>query len=211
VPLAGARDAPAPPADPPLPRERSARPLVLPPARLGRRRHGFPRSHGPPERKVKTPWLRLRCACKPDSEQRPKPALTEKPKEQTTAEGIPGAGFAIFLQNEANHTPRIARCDPRHGGPSETTSIETPEKPRSRRNPRDPASKYGTDEQEAHAYTAGRNPSYRVRGLLPEGRPPHQTRRSGFGAGIRGSAAAPGGKAPACASRAAKCQVAPNP
>jgi hypothetical protein len=57
------------------------RPLILhlpgnaPPVPLG---HRFPRSHEPPERKVETSWLRLRCPCKPEPEQRLKPALTEK-------------------------------------------------------------------------------------------------------------------------------------
>jgi hypothetical protein len=40
-------------------------PTHPPPAPLGRRGHRFPRSHGPPERKVKVQWLTLRCPANP--------------------------------------------------------------------------------------------------------------------------------------------------
>ena len=36
-------------------------PPATPPAPAGRRRHGFPRSHGPSKREVNGSWLRLRC------------------------------------------------------------------------------------------------------------------------------------------------------
>ena len=51
-----------------LDRPRNARPLCSrppPPAAAGRLGHRFPRSHGPPGRKVKTQWLTLRCPAKP--------------------------------------------------------------------------------------------------------------------------------------------------
>jgi hypothetical protein len=56
------RDIPLRPADA-HPALEAPRPLppARPPLPLGRRGHRFPRSHGPAERKVKTPWLTLRC------------------------------------------------------------------------------------------------------------------------------------------------------
>jgi hypothetical protein len=50
----------------PLPRS-SPPPAHAPPAArpLGRRRHAFPRSHGPAEHKVKAVWLTLRCRANP--------------------------------------------------------------------------------------------------------------------------------------------------
>jgi hypothetical protein len=47
----------------PMPEAMPAQPPAPPPAPAPawRRRHGFPRSHGPAEHKVKTQWLTLRC------------------------------------------------------------------------------------------------------------------------------------------------------
>jgi hypothetical protein len=58
------------PAVPPAPRRpRPPTPLrPRPPARSGRRRHRFPRSHGPAEHKVSEQWLTLPCPADPSSE-----------------------------------------------------------------------------------------------------------------------------------------------
>jgi hypothetical protein len=108
-------------------------PRVPAPRPLGRRRHGFPRSHGPPERKVKAQWLRLRCCT--DRVQatlrRPVPARpsergrnaeqTQAPQESARSHDMLGA--------HAQQHPCQPRCGP-------IRCRADPCRPRNRRNPR---------------------------------------------------------------------------
>jgi hypothetical protein len=116
--LAGAHDGPG--RSRPCSGWAHAAPLPTRPARsAGRRRHRFPRSHGPAEHKVKTQWLTLRCPANSLSSatwapSHPRsPSKVEMPKEPESRSN-PGE-FALWRDSPA---PRACSAgpDPPFGG-----------------------------------------------------------------------------------------------
>ena len=106
-----------------------------PPARapFGYRRHRFPRSHGPSEHKVKTPWLTFRCHPRPSpalAPAAPRPAMSTMPKKPETrrtpresASAGPPAGTDRRRadQSALPHAPRRNLHVPTPGGNTEGT------------------------------------------------------------------------------------------
>ena len=102
------------------------------PRPLGRRWHGFPRSHGPPERKVKAQWLRLRCCTDRvrATLRRPVPARPSergRNAEQTRAPQESGEAMTCSAPTRSS-----IRASPRHGHRCRAD----PCRPKNRRNPR---------------------------------------------------------------------------
>ena len=107
-----------------------------PPARspLGRRGHRFPRSHGPPERKIKATWLTLRCPANP----RRSSAQTAPARPARGARGRDAEGTREPQESARNRrTCRRAKRRRIGAGPAPRQSMltDTPKEPESRRNP----------------------------------------------------------------------------
>jgi hypothetical protein len=133
------------PADARPARECPARPLARPPppAPLGRRRHGFPRSHGPPERKVKIQWLTLRCPASPS----PSTVRWSGFGPARNKRGRNAKGTRVPQESARNgdhempgpHAPHNL-CWPLCGRPSSAqpdAARKKPKEPKSRTNPRE--------------------------------------------------------------------------
>jgi hypothetical protein len=160
------------------------RPSPVPPrAPAGLRRHRFPRSHGPPGRKVNRQWLTLRSRADPSSNHMIRrrdqlPAFQPEPSDvQAKRRTNPNAAESLAIPETAGparrrpfcpdlrcpslwasraQIPTVAWTQPRErlrpmvkaslsGDPSgnsiplsEPTSIEGPNEPETRRNPREP-------------------------------------------------------------------------
>ncbi len=119
-------------------RPRNVQPLVLPPAArplpLGRRGHRFPRSHGPPERKIKATWLTLRCPANPSRSS----AQTAPARPARGARGRDAEGTREPQESARNRrTCRRAKRRRIGAGPAPRQSMltDTPKEPESRRNP----------------------------------------------------------------------------
>lgn len=144
-------------------------PLFLPPAPrplpLGRRGHRFPRSHGPPERKVRATWLTLRCRADlspetaPWSGSGPRAAseveMPNEPERRRNRREI-ATMTCQASRRAAESVLAPVRADP---APRKPMPTEKPKEPERRRNPGEFGSSFRKANLLAEAQTMlGRSP-----------------------------------------------------
>ena len=107
------------------------------PAPAWRRRHGFPRSHGPIEHKVKTPWLMLRCPSDPNRAAPRGSVPARTPAQRSKDRRNPRAAEIRAVVLPSRRARAAAPQD--LAWTARSDAVKKPKEPKSRRNPRQTA------------------------------------------------------------------------